>query len=104
MIPAKVKVGPYTYSVVCQSIIDNAGIHQRALQRLVIDADGGPDARRDVLIHELLHAILSNAGTDQDGDEARKATEAFIERVSAGLLGVIRDNPDLIAYLTEKDE
>ena len=104
MIPGKVTIGPYTYAVLCQPIIDNRGYHNRTQQQIVIDADGGPDARRDTLIHELLHAILSNAGTDQDSDEQRKATEAFIERVSSGWLGVIRDNPDLIAYLTEKDE
>lgn len=52
--------------------------------------------RRDTLLHEILHAIIGN--TTLKGDE-----EKLVRQVTPYLLGALRDNPDLVAYLTEPD-
>ena len=57
-------------------------------------ADGN---HRDTLLHEVVHAVLFeravNLTTKQEEDVARN--------LGTGLLAVLRDNPELIEYLTD---
>lgn len=62
--------------------------------RIDLERGMSPQAQRATLIHEILHGILNNAG-ERDHDER------LIDLLAYGLLDVIADNPDLVAYLTE---
>lgn len=50
---------------------------------------------RETVLHELLHAIWSKVPLDQDDAEQ----ERIIGSLSPWLLGVLRDNPELVAFL-----
>ena len=105
-LPATVQVGAYAYTIqVCAEIgrdLGHDGNHNRTLQRIRLNPSQGPDSLRDTLLHEILHAVCSNSGLDGADEEFKKVEEQFIYLVVPGLLGVIRDNPLLLAYLQER--
>lgn len=109
--PAKVKVGPFTYDVVFDS---------DALNRIAIKADDtsgldgavefndhvvflhgdrAPDFIREVFLHELLHTLTDMLGIRHELDDDLE--EKLVRRLSPPLLALLRDNPKLVAYLTE---
>ena len=106
--PAKVKVGPHTYTVVVdRSAIDRLSVEggDRRLgecdaQRLTItvDPDQAPSQLADTLVHELLHACfdLIGAGEDVTGD----VEERLVRRLAPVVVQVVADNPRLVAWLT----
>ena len=104
-VPPTVRVGPYTYSIVMDRVLVHAvdsganGTTSPELQRISVDPDRGRDAVAKTVLHEVLHAVWTNAG--DRGDKVDE--ETAIRTLSAGLLGVLRDNPALVAYLTEVD-
>lgn len=55
-----------------------------------------PLAEADTILHELFHAILHSQGREQGGD----LEELYVRALATGLLGVIRDNPQLLKWLT----
>jgi hypothetical protein len=56
-------------------------------------------ATRDTVLHELMHAILAQAGHSRGGDEVE---EALVGPLATGLVGVLQDNPEFAHWLTEK--
>ncbi len=88
--PVTVQVGVHRYSIVRPAGLPDMGkckfdqltIYVRPRLKLTI-AQG-------TLLHEILHACHP------------KATEDCIEALEENLLFVIQNNPELIAYLTEK--
>lgn len=52
---------------------------------------------QDTLLHEVLHGILR-----QQGREWTEAEEQYVTALAPGLLGVLHDNPKLVAYLTAR--
>lgn len=70
----------------------------------------GPDQteqqRRDTVWHEVKHAIFFETGLNTEIEESEpKVTEEMIVRRTASMeLAVLRENPDLVAYLTEDDD
>jgi len=79
-----------------------AGQSNFAQQRISLSEAMAPDYARDTLLHEVLHMSLRLAGIDPDAD-AKAGLEDVEERtvmaMSGVLLGVLRDNPELVAYL-----
>ena len=51
--------------------------------------------KRDTLLHEILHAVDHEMGTDM--------SEPQVRRMATGMLAVLRHNPALVAFLTESD-
>jgi hypothetical protein len=108
-LPARIKVGCIRYAVLTDGRrIPNtmAGQHDQQHQEIRLDLNQGPDVRRCVLLHEVLHAVLDHAGADQgdnEDDEARKRLEGFIDALCPGLVLVLEENPDLVAFLTATD-
>ena len=98
--PASVKVGPHVYTVLrkpksampkdlgsCDSTTLQIWVRQR-LKRT---------KAAEILIHECLHASLhsvSNGGSQND-------EESFVEALSPVLLLVLKENPELVEYLTK---
>ena len=55
-----------------------------------------PGKMREVLLHEVLHAIVGAFGfpfEDRDGEER------LVRQLAPALLGTLRANPDLVEYL-----
>lgn len=105
--PDKVKVGPLTYDIKNDSLAhmlaeyeQKAGLYGRCdnpKQALILSPDLAPGQLRATLVHEILHAVINVSGVSLGNDDAEERAVAAIEMP---LLGVIRDNPALIAYLT----
>ena len=61
-----------------------------------------PDAHdlvaRSTLLHECLHAVVSDSGLKPRWDEDEELYVSVLER---GLFNLLRDNPALVEYLTE---
>lgn len=107
-VPKKVRVAPYEYTVEAHhQLSELAGAAGGCIsdsERIVYDPVGGPVVVREVVLHELLHAIWSQTylkrkfpddGTDSKG-------EAIIGELAPRLLSLLRDNPKLVAWLTER--
>jgi hypothetical protein len=119
-LPTQVCIGHLTYELAMdqaaaekQSVRDSsslAGFSSMSTQRLVLaqtNRHGEPLAPgyvRDTLLHEVLHLCLRSSGCDPDGD-ARAGVSDIEERavvaISGPLLGALRGNPELLAYLIE---
>lgn len=106
MTPTSIKIGPFVYTV----STDEAGLRRQEHAakgacsgatshpklEIHIDPNDAPGQQRDTLWHEVKHAILNISGFDGKATE-----EEFIQRTSALELAALRDNPELVAYLTD---
>lgn len=64
---------------------------------------------QESLLHEILHMAVFTSGIDADklgqhGESGWDIEEALIRSISMLLYGVLRSNPDLVAYLTMEEE
>lgn len=100
-LPKSVRVGPLTYKVVVspeKEMFDSEG-HKLYGQTLYaeltirIRENIAHDKMCETLLHEVLHAAAFN---ESDSNE-----EAFVNGLAPWLLGVLRDNPDLLKFLTK---
>lgn len=99
--PRSVRVGPYTFRVVrTPNLIagTNLGDTNPGRARIRYTTRGlCPMQVRALLLHETLHAVAHTASIR---DEDTLTQEEWISRVEPVLLGVLRDNPRLLRYLT----
>lgn len=111
--PTRLVIGGYSYAVEDgRGLIRTEGEHWRTRGRIVLDPvlDASPDRQREVLVHEILHAIRDNGGHDEetevdpdDHKEHMREVENFICSVDWGLVEALRANPDLVAYLVARE-
>lgn len=110
-IPTHIRVGPYRYTVYRDSArmadIRNESdvahrVGQVSFQKLEIDIDPklAHDRQVSTILHEVLHACWQFANLDNFTDE-KVDSEQIISGLERGVLCVLRDNPDLVAYLTD---
>ena len=106
--PAQVRVGPLVYDVACDSLalLVAEHSHKQALLgqcdhkalAIMLSPDQAPLALKSTLLHEVLHAVINTAGFEiTDEDEER-----LVSVLEAPLLQLVRDNPDLIAWLSDQ--
>lgn len=111
-IPLSVRVGPYRYTVKVdadrikelekESNTDLYGITTHGHLEIALQPDVADMVLRETLLHEVLHAVLFNTGiSDRMTD---KAEEHLVRALSPALFSLLRDNPDLVRYLTGGDE
>ena len=55
-------------------------------------------AAQEYLVHELLHACVSSFV----GNRNRMTEEVFVDGAAKPIVAMLRDNPRLVAYLTQK--
>lgn len=82
-----------------------AGAMSRTEQLVAIRTTQGEHQLRDTVLHEVVHAILALTGQNDrfkpNKDEPHWPEEPVVAATATGLLAVLRDNPDLVAWLVE---
>jgi hypothetical protein len=68
-------------------------------RRIVIRKNLAPDKERECVLHEVLHAcfVATNLGLGAEGEEA------IVKALTGPLLEVLRSNPTLINYITNRE-
>lgn len=116
--PVKVRISNYIYEIEWhEGRLDDEnghssfGTHDPVQLKISIRADAADSVQRQTMLHELLHACwyvspghaiaetFSNEGLRKDAD----IEEIFVQCVEAPLLGVLTNNPRLLAWLTDTE-
>lgn len=113
MLPGKVVIGPVDWTVIEDAdLIDRSrnragddrwGESDKKLVEILIDPSLPPSRKREVLMHEVVHAVLYEWHVDKVFPDNFEE-EPLVEILGVALLATIRDNPDLISFLWEEDE
>jgi len=113
--PTSIRVGAVTYTVsldpdewvkIEHQTQTNGyyGHTQNTPARIFINPEASPDVVRLTLWHEVMHALcettMGSPGWDHLGKDKDAREEAVIRKFEHPTLQVLRDNPDLVAYLT----
>ncbi|HVX20899.1 MAG TPA: hypothetical protein VHB02_06110 [Acidimicrobiales bacterium] len=114
-VPSTIKVGPHRWTVeVTTEAINVARVkgsdnrigeaHSRLLT-ISIDPDQAHDELADTLLHEVLHACYHLTGNILNAvAKSEEIEEHSVGILAPALLGVLRDNPDLVAFLTASSQ
>jgi IrrE N-terminal-like domain len=125
MIPSTIRIGSAVYQVVLEpeavkaasgeaNFADkNAWIAFSDHEKLIIglNPEHASDANRFSLIHEILHCALRQSGSHpntyadtvyeaRDRNGGVTVEEYTVSAMTGPLLSTLRDNPDVVAYLT----
>lgn len=113
--PARVRIGHLTYTVtvstsdtsdlaqdVTQEGAECVGASDVTTQTIHLIEGLGPEFEAETLLHEVLHRCLRVSGCDPDDDAKAGVTdveERTIKAITGPLLGALRTNRSLAAYL-----
>lgn len=73
-----------------------AGFFESHKSSIVIAKGQEEQELQDTVLHELFHALLHTQGREYGGDEE----ELYVRALATGTIGLIRDNPALVSWLT----
>lgn len=103
--PAKIKIGGclHTVSYVKKPRSPDTGVAVWGLQNagkceIVVADHLNKDREKEVLLHEVGHALLHHFSVELPSLEKE---EAIVEAYSTGLIMILRDNPKLVKYLLD---
>lgn len=78
----------------------NQGTTSVEQQRIMVRGfEQGPDQERDTVLHEVIHAALKMTA---QGDRLKSNEEPVVYALTTALLAVLRENPELVGWLTEE--
>jgi hypothetical protein len=103
--PAKLRIGGMVWTVSIDPEVQDdgeAGTTVPFSQRIKLAPGQGPDYERDTLLHEVLHAVLFATNLRKMEGFGTQHEESVVLAMSPILLQVLRDNPRLLTYLTER--
>lgn len=116
-IPRKVKIGVHTWRVKTgkrqalkfklETDESTVGYCERRTLRIGLDTSVPKQIVRESMMHEVLHAVFACCGMPLDDpmptfdDDKMQPEEFVVKLMSPVLLGVLRDNPELVAFLLE---
>jgi hypothetical protein len=103
-IPKTVKVGPHVYRIVKVSsseMPEALGDSDFDLMRIRVLKNLRSSKGKEVLLHELLHCCTYPSFTGAYETDPKLDAEEFVNAVAPALLQLLRDNPDMVAYLSE---
>jgi Mlc titration factor MtfA (ptsG expression regulator) len=105
-----VKVGPQRFDVVERDSREDGMLNDGAYgytmdgRNLIVIASGLGNGKQQItLLHEVFHAIrMNNDGMPRPSkeDDFESWEHYFIAMYETGLLAVLKDNPKLVAWLT----
>lgn len=103
--PTAIRVGPLVYEVSADSLahllVEHAagkallGETNHQALTIMVSPNMAPLATQSTLLHEVLHAVIATAAFPIDSDDE----ERLVRVLEAPLFALIRDNPELLAYL-----
>jgi len=96
-LPKKIKIGQMQY-VVCSMAADgNWGMHEFGRAKISLDDDIVEEAVPFTLWHEIIHALLGQAGYRSTtlSDEERCIMEKIVCALPFGIVQILRDNPTM---------
>ena len=86
--PAKIRVGPYIFTVTLADILDPAsgqlhsyGITRNAEETITLHKGQSAGNMRDTLLHELLHAACHASGAPADENAIRPLSGTLIRQI-----------------------
>jgi hypothetical protein len=106
--PSRVKVSPLQYTVKFDSeamkVADANGVCLNDVAAIYLQTGNHPLVERETFLHELLHALWNRSGLNTRCDDGPPDSpgELIIQDIAGPLLALLRDNPAVVRYLTEK--
>lgn len=107
-LPDSIRIGPYDFTV-CddeaelmkasrkeQEALD--GYYSPSTARILINSSQPATIVRHNLCHEVVHGLVDITGYAKDWED--EAEELFTTRFANALLGALRDNPQMVKFLT----
>jgi len=106
-VPEYVRVGQYTYTVHTDAETGNAikaadnaegellGHSNHSALSIWVDGKLAIPLLAETLLHEVLHACIFHSGSYRPDDE-----EAYVCAIAPTLFSVLRENPELLSFLT----
>jgi len=93
MTPQHVKIGSTYYEIdwTKPSEEGHAGVIDYIPATIQINPDTSASAKQRILLHEVLHGILHQAG--------QETNERLVVALEYGLLAFLRDNPTTVSWL-----
>lgn len=98
--PSTVKVGPHYYTILRlpkKRMEGDLGSCNFTTSTIRVRARLRLSKSQEILLHELLHATTYPSACD----DKPMLDEAFVTAVTPLLLQTMKDNPELLAYLTQ---
>lgn len=80
---------------------DAVGLTGPETQRILLDPKLGPDVERETVLHECLHGVFFQAGLRLEPWHRDKVEEKIIWSIAPRILSLLKDNGELLEYLTE---
>lgn len=104
-VPIAIKVGATTYDVAVKKRLpeNRYGDTRNGIASIRLNKVMTLGPTQDTLLHEVLHAVVHVSGMQNVLEFSDESEEKMIRILTPWILGVIRDNPELIEYLTEGD-
>jgi hypothetical protein len=108
-VPSAVTVGSQVYRIVERTPGEDGGLSDshaytlNASNMICLSVELPPARKRSFLMHELLHAMIFTFSQSERNDKSENHDEwehYFIGLVQEPLVMLLRDNPDLLEYLT----
>lgn len=106
-IPKRLRLGWLHYRVV----VDRATLRDHEANAvaltesatIVVDDERPHVIIAEHLLHEALHGLIHVHKSDLDRGPRDETEERYVAALAPGILGMLRDNPKLVAFLTAKD-
>lgn len=99
-LPPVVRVGQSQYAVVLRRMDGMFGETDKYKHELHIHPQQAPASMRDTVMHETLHAVFHESGAGSVLDIGSAVEEKLICLLAPWVLMLLRDNPELVDYLT----
>lgn len=101
--PREVVVGPFTYSVEWPVWAEEdgepmSGRAEHSTLTIFVSTGLHVELQRKVLLHEIMHACVFVTGHNS----SEVTEEHFIRGTAFALLDVLRDNPEVVRFITSK--
>lgn len=106
--PSSVRVGPYVYTI-SQDVAKlqeherkqrgaYSGYSDHSKMEIVVGPEEAACSQRETLWHEVKHCVIHLFG-----EYGKQDDETYVRRTAPMELAVLRDNPELVAYLLASD-
>lgn len=104
-LPENVKVGPHTIDIVsAPEGFDSFGQYNYDPPMIMIRDTGEHSQKADTLLHEILHVIWKDSQIVKlmEINDLDEREESMVRVIATQLTDVLRSNPKVTKYITEK--